>query len=90
MRYGDAEPEDAWVPSDPVAVLLDNLTRRTRQLGARPYVQPATDLAAYAKLAAVVETLQRVRASPERVAMLADDLAHVARRLNIPPVPDDG
>jgi len=27
-RFGDADPEDAWDPDDPVADLADNLARR--------------------------------------------------------------
>lgn len=28
MIFGDAEPEDAWDPDDPVDELIDNLLRR--------------------------------------------------------------
>jgi hypothetical protein len=35
VRFGDAEPEDAWHPDDPVPVLLDNLARRCRALALR-------------------------------------------------------
>ena len=62
--FGDAEPEDAWHPDDPVPELVANLARRV------------------ALLLAVVDR-RRPFGPGDRIRMrlLADDLAHVLRRL---------
>ena len=38
--FGDADPEDAWDPDDPLAELADNLARRAAILEALPADHP--------------------------------------------------
>ncbi|RPH33803.1 MAG: hypothetical protein EHM90_00065 [Chloroflexi bacterium] len=81
--YGDAEPEDAWHPDDPVRVLLDNLSRRCANLG-EPGVVSAD---ATEWLAEIVERLERIRRrrlsdmEQVRVAMIAEDIEHIRNRM---------
>jgi hypothetical protein len=85
--YGDAEPEDAWHPDDPVDVLLDNLCRRCGILG-EPR-QLAANAPPDAWLEEIRQRLARIRARRDeltddqrvRVAMIAEDIEHVANRL---------
>ena len=63
--FGDADPEDAWDPDDPITELIDNLARRGAILAD---VAQRDDIHARAQLQI-------------RLRLLADDLAHVAQRI---------
>ena len=81
--YGDAEPEDAWHPDDPVPVLVANLCRRCGQLG-EP-VAAATDAERIHEIAlAAGRVARRHRELSDRdevrLALIVEDLEHVRER----------
>lgn len=87
--YGDATPEDAWHPDDELDVLLDNLRRRADTL------EPRGELAhrILVELEVRLERLRNRRAELDdvartRVAMLAEDLAFIRRRVELEGGPD--
>ena len=83
--YGDAEPEDAWHPDDPLDVLVDNLCRRCNLLGEPRRLGPDATLAQ--QVAELAERLARASVrdlNPRdrvRVAGINQDLSYVNRRL---------
>lgn len=90
--FGDAEPEDAWCPTDATPALLDNLARRLFALGVTRTALTDADAGRAALvrrwealnvLAAYAERHADDRSPPEllRLALIRDDLEHVRRRL---------
>lgn len=80
--FGDATPEDAWHPDDPVAELVANLERRAALLpgrGRRRWPDdPADALEALADLVAVVGRRRRLEhVDRVRLADMATDIAYV-------------
>jgi hypothetical protein len=84
IDFGDAEPEDAWHPDDPVDELLDNLARRLSLLGEMLEVRTRdrNELAA-----AIRDALTRVRRrrltdrEEVRVELAEADYAQVLARI---------
>lgn len=74
--FGDAEPENAWHPDDPVPELVDNVARRLAELGepltGRDYGDPAQYVA---ELYERVGRLQRDRSRMTDVDRVRLDLA---------------
>jgi hypothetical protein len=87
MRFGDAEPEDAWHPDDPTPVLLDNLDRRCAILGepTELHTEPADEIA---WLREIEQRLHRLIVDRDRltdrdrirVDLIAQDVAHIRQR----------
>lgn len=57
-RFGDAEPEDAYDATDPVAVLLDNVRRRLILAAADPHGDPARVRLAARHIATLAERVR--------------------------------
>jgi hypothetical protein len=89
MIFGDATPEDAWHPDDPLAVLVDNVSRRLALLGEPRRLR---DDAPLGELVAELDdrlAAFRTRAGRDyvtdadrlRADLIAEDLDHVRGRV---------
>lgn len=86
-NFGDAEPEDAWHPDDPVDVLLDNLSRRCTILGEPTQLRGDTSHSVW--LNEIEARLHRLRQRREqmteleqvRVELIEEDVDHLWERL---------
>jgi hypothetical protein len=86
--YGDAEPEDAWHPDDPIHELLDNLGRRCAILGEPPN-PPTADISDRQRLVELEHRLHRLIVRRDtfdargrvRVDLIARHVAELRTRL---------
>lgn len=87
-QFGDAEPEDAWHPDDPLWTLIDNVGRRCAILGEPRFVP--IDATAHQAIAELAERLHRLilrrdqldDRTRHRVDLIAQDVAFLQTRLD--------